>query len=242
MRRAGRSTPAGDRGSRFPCGVPPPLVSAHPATGAASADTGAKGGAASGGAAADDVGEEGQQAGGGAAPGELGRPGARRRAQASPAGVVAEQCGERGSERGAESGQRTRILDAALGLVSELGSAGMSMRRLAAACGLNVATIYHYFPSKAALLRALVAEQRYGERLAVDEPPADPALPARARFGAFLAWVAGRAAAAARCSLRAEGAHRRRRSANWQARHRCRAIGSTPPPRGRGCGPAEAET
>lgn len=98
-----------------------------------------------------------------------------------------------GAESGADSGQRARILDAALGLVSELGSAGTSMRRLAAACGLNVATIYHYFPSKAALLRALVAEQRYGERLAVDEPPADPALPARARFGAFLAWVAGRA-------------------------------------------------
>jgi AcrR family transcriptional regulator len=94
---------------------------------------------------------------------------------------------------GAEPGQRARILDAALGLVSELGSAGTSMRRLAAACGLNVATIYHYFPSKAALLRALVEEQRYGERLAVDEPPADPALPPRARLAAFFAWVAGRA-------------------------------------------------
>ena len=39
-------------------------------------------------------------------------------------------------------------------LVSERGAAGTSMRRLAAACGLNVATIYHYFPSKADLLRA----------------------------------------------------------------------------------------
>ena len=55
-------------------------------------------------------------------------------------------------------GQRSRILDAALVLVSELGAAGTSMRRLAAACGLNVATIYHYFPSKADLLRALVEE------------------------------------------------------------------------------------
>ena len=44
---------------------------------------------------------------------------------------------------------RTRILDAALALMSEQGSAGASMRQLAAACGLNVATIYHYFPSKA---------------------------------------------------------------------------------------------
>jgi AcrR family transcriptional regulator len=93
---------------------------------------------------------------------------------------------------GPEPGQRTRILDAALGLVSELGSAGTSMRRLAAACGLNVATIYHYFPSKAVLLRALVEEQRYGERMATDDPPIDRALPARDRFRAFFAWVASR--------------------------------------------------
>lgn len=92
-----------------------------------------------------------------------------------------------------DSGQRARILAAALGLVSELGSAGTSMRRLAAACGLNVATIYHYFPSKAALLRALVAEQHYGERLAADDPPTDPALAPRERFRAFFAWVAERA-------------------------------------------------
>lgn len=93
----------------------------------------------------------------------------------------------------APGGQRARILDAALDLVSDLGPAGTSMRRLAAACGLNVATIYHYFPSKAALLRALVEEQRYGERLAVDEPPADPALPPRERFGVWFAWLAARA-------------------------------------------------
>jgi AcrR family transcriptional regulator len=88
-----------------------------------------------------------------------------------------------------EPSQRTRILEVALGLVSELGSAGTSMRRLAAACGLNVATIYHYFPSKAVLLRDLVEEQRYGERLATDDPAIDPALPAPERFQAFFAWV-----------------------------------------------------
>jgi AcrR family transcriptional regulator len=90
----------------------------------------------------------------------------------------------------AEPGQRERILDAALTLVSELGSAGTSMRRLASACGLNVATIYHYFPSKADLLRALVEEQRYGERMAADDPPIDPDLPPADRFAAFFAWVA----------------------------------------------------
>jgi AcrR family transcriptional regulator len=90
------------------------------------------------------------------------------------------------------AGQRGRILDAALALVSELGAAGTSMRRLAAACGLNVATIYHYFPSKADLLRALIEERRYGERMATEEPPADPALPPPERLEAFFAWLAAR--------------------------------------------------
>jgi AcrR family transcriptional regulator len=89
----------------------------------------------------------------------------------------------------AEPAQRTRILDAALTLVSEQGAAGTSMRRLANACGLNVATIYHYFPSKADLLRALIEERRYGERMAADDPPADPALGAHERFAVFFGWV-----------------------------------------------------
>jgi len=87
------------------------------------------------------------------------------------------------------AGARARILDAALALVGELGAAGTSMRRLAAACGLNVATLYHYFPSKADLLRALIEERRYGERMAAEDPPADFALAPRARFTTFFAWL-----------------------------------------------------
>ncbi len=95
------------------------------------------------------------------------------------------------TEAGAPN-QRSRILDAALALVSELGAAGTSMRRLASACRLNVATIYHYFPSKADLLRALIEERRYGERMATEEPPIDAALPPRDRLAALMAWVAER--------------------------------------------------
>lgn len=84
---------------------------------------------------------------------------------------------------------RTRILDAALLLMSEQGSAGASMRQLAAACGLNVATIYHYFPSKADLLHSVMEERRYGERLSVDAPPVDAALPPRARLATLLEWL-----------------------------------------------------
>ena len=85
--------------------------------------------------------------------------------------------------------QRGRILDAALRLMAEQGSVGASMRQLAAACDLNVATIYHYFPSKAELLESVVRERRYGERLASDPPPLDPAVPAGDRLVALLDWL-----------------------------------------------------
>lgn len=61
--------------------------------------------------------------------------------------------------------QREHILDVALQLMSERGSASMSMRQLAQACGVQVAAIYHYFPSKDELLRSVVEERRYSSRL-----------------------------------------------------------------------------
>jgi AcrR family transcriptional regulator len=85
--------------------------------------------------------------------------------------------------------QRGRILDAALMLMAEQGSVGASMRQLAAACDLNVATLYHYFPSKAELLRSVVQERRYGERLALEVPPLDPSMPPSARLVALLDWL-----------------------------------------------------
>ncbi len=69
--------------------------------------------------------------------------------------------------------QREHILDTALRLMSAHGSTGMSMRQLASACGVQVAAIYHYFPSKQALLAAVVAERQYGSRLS-DPLPIDP--------------------------------------------------------------------
>ncbi|HEY8543987.1 MAG TPA: TetR/AcrR family transcriptional regulator [Acidimicrobiales bacterium] len=86
-------------------------------------------------------------------------------------------------------GARARILDRALDLISEHGAAGTSMRQLAGACGCNVATIYHYFPSKADLVRAVIEERRYGERMATEAPPADPALPPAERLATLLRWL-----------------------------------------------------
>ncbi len=85
--------------------------------------------------------------------------------------------------------QRGRILDAALHLMAEQGSAGASMRQLATACELNVATLYHYFPSKADLLESVVRERRYGERLAEDAPPIDTGAPPRERLVTLVDWL-----------------------------------------------------
>jgi AcrR family transcriptional regulator len=89
----------------------------------------------------------------------------------------------------APAAARSRILDAALGLMSRHGASATSMRQLAAACGLNVATLYHYFPSKAHLLRAVIEERRYGERLAADPPPLDQATPPRERLADLVEWL-----------------------------------------------------
>lgn len=84
--------------------------------------------------------------------------------------------------------QRRRILDAALHLMAEGGVHAMSMRRLASECGLNVATLYHYFPSKAELLAEVVAQQDYATLLA-QLPPISPDLPPRERMAAMLRWI-----------------------------------------------------
>jgi AcrR family transcriptional regulator len=77
--------------------------------------------------------------------------------------------------------QREHILDVALRLMSEHGSAKTSMRMLAKECGLNVAAIYHYFDSKDALLAAVIDERRYEARLA-EIPAIAPDLPAGERL------------------------------------------------------------
>ncbi len=56
--------------------------------------------------------------------------------------------------------QRSRILEATLALMARSGAGGTSMRAVAAACGCNVATLYHYFPSKHDLLQAAIAHRR----------------------------------------------------------------------------------
>jgi AcrR family transcriptional regulator len=72
-----------------------------------------------------------------------------------------------GTARGEGSGQvdgsttRIRILQIALSLMAQRGVDGTSMRDLASAAGLNVASLYHYFPSKRDLLEAVLVEHGF---------------------------------------------------------------------------------
>ena len=62
---------------------------------------------------------------------------------------------------GEGSATRRRILQIALTLMAQRGVDGTSMRDLASAAGLNVASLYHYFPSKRDLLESVLIEQGF---------------------------------------------------------------------------------
>jgi AcrR family transcriptional regulator len=60
---------------------------------------------------------------------------------------------------------RQHILSTALSLMAQQGVDGTSMRNLATATGLNVASLYHYFPSKRDLLVAVLEERGFVDDL-----------------------------------------------------------------------------
>jgi AcrR family transcriptional regulator len=80
------------------------------------------------------------------------------------------------ADQGEGSSTRHRILQVSLSLMSQKGVDGTSMRDLASAAGLNVASLYHYFPSKRELLEAVLVERGYFlEWEAGPKPDAGPA-------------------------------------------------------------------
>ena len=75
--------------------------------------------------------------------------------------------------------------------MGEQGASTTSMRQLANACEVNVATLYHYFPSKSDLLRAVIEERGYGEELeAMVDPPVSRRGTPATRLANLLAYVA----------------------------------------------------
>jgi AcrR family transcriptional regulator len=89
--------------------------------------------------------------------------------------------------------QRARILAAATELIAAHGVRGMTMRQLAAACDLHIATLYHYFASKSDLVGAIVDDRHYDAGLRDLVLPVDRHLPPRPRLETFFTSVAGEA-------------------------------------------------
>jgi AcrR family transcriptional regulator len=69
--------------------------------------------------------------------------------------------------------RRQEVLEAALALISEHGVAGASLRKLASRLGMSQPSLYHYFPSKDALVAEIVdysTARMLGVGLAVSPP------------------------------------------------------------------------
>jgi AcrR family transcriptional regulator len=81
--------------------------------------------------------------------------------------------------------QRDRILEATLALLAAAGSRGTSMRAVASATGLNVATLYHYFPSKRDLCQAAIAHRLATQSAFANPFPEGLAGSVEARLGAL---------------------------------------------------------
>ena len=82
-------------------------------------------------------------------------------AVAGGAEAVSGRSPEGGGDAPEGSATRRRILRIALTLMSQRGVSGTSMRDLASAAGLNVASLYHYFPSKRELLESVLVEEGF---------------------------------------------------------------------------------
>lgn len=76
-------------------------------------------------------------------------------------------------------GTRDRIVDAALRLFSERGTAAVSVRELADEAGVTVPGLYYHFASKAELIRDVYRAQGIGQGVDSFDPPGATALEAR---------------------------------------------------------------
>lgn len=86
--------------------------------------------------------------------------------------------GEQDSGKAIPGATRERIIEAALRLFSEKGTARVSVRELAEAAGVTVPGLYYHFASKADLIRAVYAA-RGGGLTTPYEPPVSSTVEAR---------------------------------------------------------------
>jgi AcrR family transcriptional regulator len=107
----------------------------------------------------------------------------------SPSGRSAR--GRREPDAGAPA-RREEVLDAGLSLISELGVAGASLRKLAARLGMSQPSLYHYFDSKDALVQQIIehcASRMLEAALHVQFPRGVDDIPRFARDAALSLWA-----------------------------------------------------
>lgn len=88
--------------------------------------------------------------------------------------------------------RREEVLDAGLSLISELGVAGASLRKLAARLGMSQPSLYHYFDSKDALVQQIIehcANRMLEAALHVEFPRSIEDVPRFARDAALSLWA-----------------------------------------------------
>lgn len=88
--------------------------------------------------------------------------------------------------------RREEVLDAGLSLISELGVAGASLRKLAARLGMSQPSLYHYFESKDALVQQIIehcASRMLEAALHVEFPRGIDDIPRFARDAALALWA-----------------------------------------------------
>lgn len=88
--------------------------------------------------------------------------------------------------------RREEVLDAGLSLISELGVAGASLRKLAARLDMSQPSLYHYFDSKDALVQQIIehcASRMLEAALHVEFPRGIEDIPRFARDAALALWA-----------------------------------------------------
>jgi AcrR family transcriptional regulator len=88
--------------------------------------------------------------------------------------------------------RREEVLDAGLSLISELGVAGASLRKLAARLEMSQPSLYHYFDSKDALVQQIIehcASRMLEAALHVEFPRGIEDIPRFARDAALALWA-----------------------------------------------------
>lgn len=94
-------------------------------------------------------------------------------------------------EGGYAKGHETReqILHAALGLLVEEGYRAMSMRRIAAACGMKLGNLTYHFPTREDLVQALLDAVISAYEIEFERVVHNPDLPADARLAGYCELV-----------------------------------------------------